>query len=332
MRSRKTLSRQELGIAEYQKSRRIEVNNLNPGILLVTMVMSLPVCARANNQELIEFIEEITELQTAAAKQEAKKLNIRVEEKTIAGVTVRYINPPTVDPSMKDRLFIHTHGGAYVFGGGYAGVQEGLRIARYTKIPVISIDYRMPPEHPFPAALDDVLAVYKELIKQHDPKTIAIGGSSAGGGLAMASIYKFKAEELELPGAIFLGSPWTDLKMIWDSSYLYEEIEEVLVSFKELLEGSAHLYAGENDMNNPLISPIYGDVSEFPPTYLVAGKRDLFFSNTVRVHRKLRIAGVITILTVCEEVSPGGYGFVFRSPENEQVYIELSEFLNEHLR
>ena len=285
-----------------------------------------------NEQAWIELIEKTDKQSAAEAKQQVEKLNITVEEKTIADVTIRYVNPPTVDPSNKNRLFIHTHGGAYIVGGGYAGVREALIIAHYVKIPVISIDYRMPPKHPFPAAVDDVLAVYKELIKQHDPKTLAIGGSSAGGGLAMASIHKFKAEGLELPGALYLGTPWTDLNKIGDSYFTNEGIDQGLVSYEGLLEGSADLYTGENDMKNPLISPIYGDCSRFPPTYLVSGTRDLFLSNTVRAHRKLRIAGVIAHLNVYEGISHGQWGFVFDSPENIQVHTELGEFLDKYLK
>ena len=285
-----------------------------------------------NAQAWIEVIEKRDEQSAAAAKQLAEKLNITVEEKTIAGVTVRYVYPPTVDPRHKDRLFIHTHGGAYILGEGDAGVGEALLIAHYVKIPVISIDYRMPPKHPFPAAVDDVLGVYKELIKKHNPKSLAIGGSSAGGGLAMASIQNFKAEGLELPGVLFLGTPWTDLNKIGDSYFLNEGIDQVLVSYEGVLEGAANLYAGENDMKNPLISPIYGDVSGFPPTYLVTGTRDLFLSVTVRAHRKLRTAGVIADLNVYEGISHGQYGFVFGSPENIQVHTELGEFLDKYLK
>ncbi len=284
-----------------------------------------------NDQAWIELIEKTDEQRAVEVKQLAEKLNITVEEKTVAGVTVRYVNPPTVDPRFKDCLFIHTHGGAYILNGGYAGVREALHIAHYVKIPVVSIDYRMPPKHPFPAALDDVLAVYKELVKQHDPKTIAIGGTSAGSGLAMASIHKFKAEELQLPGALYLGTPWTDLNKIGDSYFLNEGIDQVLVSYEGLIEGSAHLYAGKYDMKNPLISPIYGDCSGFPPTYLVSGTRDLFLSITVLAHRKLRIAGVIADLNVYEGLSHGQWA-LFDSPENIQVHTELGQFLDKYLK
>ncbi len=285
-----------------------------------------------NEQAWIEYIEKKNKAQAAGAKQLAEKLNVTVEESTIAGVTVRYVNPPTINPANKDRLFIHIHGGAYTVNAGYAGVTEALMIAHYVKIPVISIDYRMPPKHPFPASVDDVLAVYKELIKIHHPNSIAIGGTSAGGGLVMASIHNFKAAGSELPGALFLGTPWTDLNKIGDSYFLNEGIDQILVCYEGILKESADLYAGEHDKKDPLISPIYGDVTGFPPTYLVSGTRDMFLSNTVRAHRKLRTAGVVADLNVYEGMSHGQYLAVFGSPETAQVFGELGEFLDKYLK
>ena len=285
-----------------------------------------------NEQAWIEYIEKKNKAAAAGAKQLAAKLNVTVEESTIAGVTVRYVNPPTINPANKNRLFVHIHGGAYTVNAGYAGVTEAVIIAHYVKIPVISIDYRMPPKHPFPASVDDVLAVYKELIKIHHPNSIAIGGTSAGGGLVMASIHNFKAAGSELPGALFLGTPWTDLNKIGDSYFLNEGIDQILVCYEGILKESADLYAGEHDKKDPLISPIYGDVTGFPPTYLVSGTRDMFLSNTVRAHRKLRTAGVVADLNVYEGMSHGQYLAVFGSPENEQIFSELEEFLDEHLK
>lgn len=279
-----------------------------------------------------EAIEEMSKGMLVFAKQETERLNITVKEETITGVTVRYVTPPSIEPRNENRLFIHTHGGAYVLGGGYTGIAEALYLAHYLKMPVVSIDYRMPPSHPFPAAVDDVLTVYKELIKQHDPKTMALGGSSAGGGLAMAFIHNFKAEGLELPGVLYLGTPWSDIDKIGDSYFTNEGIDQALVCYEGVLEGAAHLYAGDYDLKNPLISPIYGDFSGFPPTYLVTGTRDLFLSNTVLAHRKLRIAGVIADLNVYEGLSHGQNIRLFDSPENIQVHTELGEFLHKYLR
>ena len=284
-----------------------------------------------NDQAIIDFVQKRDAKAAAGAQQMAEKLGVTVKEEKIAGVIVRYVTPPKVEPKHKNRLFIHVHGGAYILNGGYGGTGEAIVIAHYSKIAVVSIDYRMPPAHPFPAAIDDVLAVYKELIKKHDPKTMAIGGSSAGGGLSMAAIHKFKEVGLELPGVLFGGTPWTDLTKTGDSYFTNEGIDRILISYEGLLEPAAKSYSGETDIKNPLISPVYGDFSGFPPTYLVAGTRDLFLSNTVRAHRKLKIAGVVADLNVYEGLSHGEYG-LFGSSENVEAYSELGDFLDSHLK
>ena len=260
----------------------------------------------------------------------AERLGIMVVEGVIAGVTVHYVTPQEIDARHTKRLFIHVHGGAYTFGAGLAGVQEAIHIAHYTKMPVVSIDYRMAPRHPFPAAVDDVWRVYQELIKTHDPQTLALGGTSAGGGLSMASIHRWKQDGLELPGALFAGTPWTDLTKTGDSHFLNEGIDRVLVSYEGILEQAAHIYAAGEDLKNPLISPVYGDMAGFPPTYLLSGTRDLLLSHTVRAHRNLRTAGVVADRNVYEGLSHGGY-VLYGSPENRQAYSELGDFLDTHL-
>ncbi len=159
---------------------------------------------------------------------------------------------------------------------------------------------------------------------------MALGGTSAGGGLTLASIHRFKELGLELPGALWAGTPWTDLTKTGDSHFTNEGIDRALVTYDGLLEGAAKLYANGHDLKSPLISPVYGDFEAFPPTYLVTGTRDLFLSDVVRVHRKMRVAGVIAELNVYEGVSHAEYLFA-GSPELQQAFAELAAFLMRHL-
>jgi monoterpene epsilon-lactone hydrolase len=126
-------------------------------------------------------------------------------------MTVRRVTPVNINRANENRLFVHTHGGAYVVNNGRAGLFEAILIADRAKIPVLSIDYRMPPEHPFPAGVDDIVAVWSSLIKHRDPKSMALGGMSAGGGMTLASTHNLIELGIPVPGALFAGTPEADL-------------------------------------------------------------------------------------------------------------------------
>ncbi len=259
-------------------------------------------------------------------------LGASIEEDKIAGVVVRRVMPTTtVAPEFEDNVFLHLHPGGYILNGGLASAGEGVLIAARLRIPVISVDYRMPPVAPFPAAVEDVVAVYKELRKTYPAKKIILGGSSAGGGLTLASTMKLKELGLELPAALFAGSPWSDLTKRLDSNYTMEGIDRLIITYDGPLESGGKMYAGEYDLTHPLISPLYGDFDGFPPTQLVTGTRDLFLSHTSLTHRKLRQAGVEAELHVYEGLSHVEYLRVFQAPESLEVYKELREFVQRHI-
>ncbi len=269
---------------------------------------------------------------TYLVPQLAEKLGVTVEKAEIAGVTVYWVTPSVIAPENKDRLFVHTHGGGFSIGYGDAAPFEAISIAHYAQMRAISIDYRTIPLHPFPAALDDVLAVYLELLKDYDPAAVAMGGSSAGGNLAMASIHNFNMQGVPAPGAYFGGTPWADIAKEGDSYFINEGIDRILPLYDGILGEQAKIYAGDNDMTNPLISPVYGDFTNFPPSQLVTGTRDLLLSPTIRTHRAMRAAGIIADLNVYEGVSHGEFLIYTDLPESVEVFTELGAFLDEHLK
>jgi len=265
-------------------------------------------------------------------KELAAKWDVTVEKAEIAGVPVYWVTPPVIAPQNENRLFVHIHGGGFSIGYGDAAPYEAISIAFRAQIPVISIDYRTIPLYPFPAALDDVLAVYQELLKDYDPATMAIGGSSAGGNLAMASVHNFNMRGIPTPAAYFGGTPWADIAKEGDSYFINSGIDRILPNYEGVLGDQAVLYAGDNDMTNPLISPVYGDFTNFPhftnfpPSQLVTGTRDLLLSPTIRVHRNMRAAGVEADLNVYEGISHGEFLVYTDLPENAEVYTELGVF------
>lgn len=260
-----------------------------------------------------------------------KRFGVEMRSGEMAGVKVFTITPDTILPANHDRVLLHFHGGGYVFNPGKAGTPEAIQMAGANQIRVISVDYRMPPDYPYPAAMDDAVAVYRELLKQYPADKIGVFGTSTGGGMTLALVLRAKAEGLPLPGAIAPGTPWTDMGKTGDSYFINEGIDNILVSYDGFLKGAALLYANGHDLRDPMLSPVYGNVEGFPPTLLTSGTRDLFLSNTVRMHQKLREAGVTADLIVFEGMSHAHYLFG-DTPEAEFHFAELGRFFDKYLK
>lgn len=256
---------------------------------------------------------------------------VQVAKTEMAGVTVREIIPQRLDPAWTGRVVVHLHGGAYVINGGEASLNEGILCAHHAEVRVLSVDYRMPPEHPFPAALDDVVAVWQALTAKQDPGTIGLIGTSAGAGLALASVLKFKQLGLPLPAALAPGTPWADLTGQGDSYQTHADIDGVIPYYDGVLEACARAYAGAAPLDDPLVSPVNGDFSGFPPSILTSGTRDILLSDTVRVYRAMRAAGVEARLELHEALSHAEYNSVFDSPESAQVFRDIAAFFDAHM-
>jgi monoterpene epsilon-lactone hydrolase len=259
------------------------------------------------------------------------KLGVKSEQVTIAGVNCYILTPNDLPEQNRNRLLVHVHGGGYVFAPAESATREAILMAGFGKFKVISIDYRMPPDFPYPAAMDDAMAVWKEVVKTNDPKKMAIFGTSTGGGMTLAMVLRAKTESLPLPAATAPGTPWSDMTKTGDTFFTNEKVDNILVSNDGWLGDAAKLYANGHDLKDPQLSPVYGDFSGFPPTILTSGTRDLFLSNTVRVHRKLRQAGVVADLHVFEGQSHAQYAGDPNAPETKEHFGELTAFFDKYL-
>jgi epsilon-lactone hydrolase len=259
-----------------------------------------------------------------------RRLKVTVEPGEIAGVKVFTVTPAELPPENRNRLLIHLHGGGYVLYPGEAGAGEAMLMAGYGGFKVVSIDFRMAPDHPFPAPLDDAIAVWRALVATQDPRRMGVFGTSSGGGLTLAMMLRAKSQGLPLPAAIAPGTPWVDLTASGDSIEANAYVDNVLVANTGWAAAAAGLYAAGRHLRDPLISPIYGNFAGFPPAILTSGTRDLFLSNTVRTHRKLRQAGVEAALQVFEGQSHAQYLHPFL-PETEEAFAEITGFLKRHL-
>jgi epsilon-lactone hydrolase len=244
----------------------------------------------------------------------------------IDGVTTNVFRPHRVDGGPGTPIYLEIHGGGLVIGGGETCrlMSCGTAVAR----PMVtwSVDYRMPPRHPYPTSLDDCLAVYRRLLEHRAPEDIFVGGASAGGNLAAALLLKAKDEGLPMPVGLVLITPEVDLTESGDSFRTLNGIDNVL----RPLMSTNLLYANGADLAHPYLSPLFGDVTGFPPTFLQAGTRDLFLSNTVRMHRKLVAAGVEAELHVFEAMPHGGFGG--GTPEDIDLTQSILRFLERHRR
>jgi monoterpene epsilon-lactone hydrolase len=249
-----------------------------------------------------------------------------VDATTVAGVPVYLVTPAGCGPDDR-RVHLDIHGGGLVMGAGDAcramAVSSAARIGARTW----SVDYRMPPDHPYPAPLDDCVAVYRALLDEHRAEDVIVSGASAGGNLAAATVLRARDEGLPLPAAVVLLTPEADLTESGDSFQTNLGIDNVLTGS---LRQSILLYAAGHDLTDPYLSPLFGDFTRgFPPTFLQTGTRDLFLSNTVRMHRALRRAGVDAELHVFEAMPHGGFG---AAPEDAELDAELRRFVAQHWR
>ena len=254
------------------------------------------------------------------------------ELKQIAGVTVREITPATLDPAKAGRLLVHFHGGGYALNGGEASTGEAVLGAHYSGMKAISVDYRMPPEHPFPAAVDDALAVWRALAAERSPGSMGVFGTSAGGGLTLALALKLKELGEALPGALATGTPWTDLTGSSDSYQVNAGVDGIFSNFDGFARAMAELYAGPAGVTHPLVSPIFGDFAGFPPTIFTTGTRDILISDTVRAYRAMRAAGVTARLEVHEAMSHAEYIYCFDAPESAVAFQDIAAFFDAHLQ
>jgi acetyl esterase/lipase len=189
---------------------------------------------------------------------------------------------------------------------------------------VYAVDYRLLPEHPFPAGLDDCVAAYTEILKHHDAGNLVLAGASAGGNLAAALALRARDERLPLPAAVLLLTPALDMTQSGDSYQTNRLLDVNLYGGGG--DGPA-LYAAGTDVMHPYVSPLFGDFTGgWPPTLLTTGTRDLLLSDTVRMHRALRRAGVRAELHVAEASPHGGF-MGANAPEDAEVIAECRQFV-----
>jgi acetyl esterase/lipase len=249
-------------------------------------------------------------------------------ESRMAGVPVRIVTPGGMPAANSDRVLLDLHGGGFNSDSG--SYTESIPIAFYTKIKVVAVLYRLAPENPFPAAVDDSIAVYKELLKTYKPGHIIIYGTSAGAILTAEVAARIKQLGLPEPAALGVFSGMGDFARDGDSIALYAlgGLSGQLnppVPGKHLLE-----YAASTDLRDPVLSPIYSDLHGLPPTLFVTSGRDLLLSGTVNLHRAFYHAGVDAQLVVFDAL-PHAFWYDSQLPEALEANHIMADFFLKHL-
>ena len=280
-----------------------------------------------SDREWEHFVQTVNASTAETASQTINSAPIRIEQDTIGGTSVRHLVPDTVNDNYNNHILINFHGGGYTMLGGELSALEGIPLALAGGFTVVAVDYRMPPKHPFPAAVDDGVAVYKALLENYPPENIAVFGTSAGGGLAASVCIAGRDQGLPLPAAAVLNTPWSDLEKNGDSYFTNAGVDPLLIGYDYAAGAMAKLYAGDNALNHPLISPVNADFKPgFPPSMLITGTRDLLLSCTVRLHRALRAANIEADLHVFEAM---WHGFS-AVPEEKIAIAEAVAFITKH--
>ena len=272
------------------------------------------------------YIEQGSRWLTAQMQASAQAFPHQITTHQLTQTPVYEVVPDSLSPDGTACALFYVHGGAYIHGAGLAGAYMSVPLASATQMRAFCVDYRMPPDHPFPTGLEDSVEAYRWVLERYRPENIAVCGGSAGGGLAAALVLKVRDIGLPMPGACVLATPEADLTEAGDS---FETNDTIDIVAQHRLTDSITVYADGHDLRDPYLSPVFADFGKgFPPTILTTGTRDLFLSNTVLMHRALLRAGREAELHVWEAMPHGGF---FGAPEDQEVFAEQARFIRKRL-
>ena len=257
------------------------------------------------------------------------KLTRIPKDVTIADVEVDGIRAKWISPSHEKsgKIILHLHGGGYVTGGMDSHLMMCIPMAQTLKTKILLPEYRLAPEQPFPAAVDDVVKVYRWALTQgYQPQDIILSGDSAGGGLALATVLSLRDAGNLLPAAVICMSPWTDLTFTGQSHITKGKADCVLLT--DVLREWAACYAGTETPNNPLISPIYADFHNFPPLLIQVGSDEILLDDSRMLAEKVKADGVNVTLKVWDEMWHVWPALGDLLPESKKSFEEIGEFID----
>jgi epsilon-lactone hydrolase len=249
---------------------------------------------------------------------------IKVVKELAGSVPAEWLIPPGVS---KGRVVLYLHGGSYMSGSPNSHRSLVANIAIAAKARALVLDYRMAPEHPHPAAVEDAVTAYKWLINGHvDPSHLAIAGDSAGGGLAVALLLSLRDSNVPLPASCVCLSPWTDLAFTGESWKSKAKADLIIYDYKEL--AFAKMYLGGLDPKTPLASPLYADLKGLPPLLVQVGTDEVLLSDSTRLVERAKQAGVDAVLDEWERMQHVWQFAASFIPEGRRAIDRIGEFID----
>ncbi len=253
-----------------------------------------------------------------------------IKKRKISGVPIIEITPK--DWKDNGKLLVYTHGGAYTLFSAASTLYFSVPVADATGLRVISIDYTTAPFAKWKEITDQVISVFKALIKDgHQLENLALWGDSAGGSLACGSVLKMRNQGIGMPAAVVLWSPWSDITETGDTYATLKDADPIL-NYSALLKPSADAYADPKDQKNPYVSPVYGNYKpSFPPTLIQVGTKEIFLSNAIRQYHKLDDSGQEVKLDPYEGMWHDFQG-TWTLPESKLAREKTARFLKKYMK
>ena len=280
----------------------------------------------ANNPKQLAAMRQLTDMLDNAVYDQLRD-PYSIEDVKLNEITTMWISPPEL--SHEDRVMVFIHGGGFVVNSRRSQLALQAAVASRLGVNVVSIEYPLAPEHPYPAATDAIVAAYQGLLDQYRAANIGLFGTSAGGGHVLATLLRLKREGIALPSVSAALSPAADMTFSGDS-FRFVGAQDPILPLQGAID-SLSSYRGEADPKDPLVSPVYGDWTGMTPLFLFAGTREIVASDAIRIAARARRDGCEVALFVSDGMWHVSIADGSGIPEEQFAFDQMIVFLKEHL-
>ena len=254
--------------------------------------------------------------------------DIKYQTVDAGGVKAEWIAAPN---AVEKRVLMFLHGGSYMVCSVSTHRDLISRLARSAAVRALGVDYRLAPEHTFPAAVEDATAAYRWMISSGvNPTSVVIAGDSAGGGLTLATLIALRDAGDPLPAAAVCMSPWVDLECLGESMITKADVDPFVS--REIQKALAQQYLGDADPRTPLAAPLYADLAGLPPMLIQVGSSETLLDDATRLAKRAKAAGVEASLDIWEDMIHGWQIFAPFLPEGQQAIENIGAFIRSHVR